>query len=77
MSYIENSLLRNQVLCSGHMVFFSIINHRAKRGGSLFQGGSGREEGREATPHGDAAPLARLQSDPGDAGGLASVRQFS
>ena len=27
------------------------INHRAKRGGSLFQGGSGeRERGREATP---------------------------
>ena len=28
-------------------VFF---NHRAKRGGSLFQGGSGGEGGREATP---------------------------
>ena len=27
-----------------------LINHRAKRGGSLFQGGSGGEEGREATP---------------------------
>ena len=26
-----------------------IINHRAKRGGSLFQGGSSREEGRQAT----------------------------
>ena len=27
------------------------MNHRAKRGGSLFQGGSGeRERGREATP---------------------------
>ena len=30
---------------------FRFINHRAKRGGSLFQGGSGeRERGREATP---------------------------
>ena len=28
-----------------------LFNHRAKRGGSLFQGGSGeRERGREATP---------------------------
>ena len=40
-----------------------IINHRAKRGGSLFEGGSAEEEG--------------WRSDPYVAGGLASVRQFS
>ena len=45
------------------LLFKGLFNHRAKRGGSLFQGGSGKEEG--------------SRSDPMVAGGSPSVRQFS
>ena len=54
-----------------------LINHRAKRGGSLFQGGSGeRERGREATPPVGAKPPPRSRSDPLLAVGYPSVRGF-
>ena len=42
--------------------FLTFFNHRAKRGGSLFQGGSGEEEG--------------SRSDPQVAVGYPSVRRF-
>ena len=32
------------------MGLFQFFNHRAKRGGSLFQGGSGKEEGSRRDP---------------------------
>ena len=71
----------------GYFLFpaFFLINHRAKRGGSLFQGGSGgTERGHEATPPlGGATPPhlvakqpPRSRSDPSIAGGFASVRRF-
>ena len=46
----------------GPLYKLKFFNHRAKRGGSLFEGGSGREEG--------------SRSDPNIAGRFASVRQF-
>ena len=45
------------------LVAKKFVNHRAKRGGSLFQGGSGKEEG--------------SRSDPKIAVGYPSVRWFS
>ena len=39
----------------------TLINHRAKRGGSLFQGGSGEEEGSRSDPSpGGEAPTTPL-----------------
>ena len=57
------------------LVFF---NHRAKRGGSLFQGGSAkRERGREATsPPVGTKPPPRSRSDPYFGVGYPSVRRF-
>ena len=53
------------------------INHRAKRGGSLFQGGSAEGEGAWSDPPiGGGAPQTRSQSDPYFGVGYPSVRQF-
>ena len=56
-------------------IFF--VNHRAKRGGSLFQGGSGeRERGAKRPPHVGAKPPLKSRSDPLLAVGYPSVRGF-
>ena len=53
------------------------VNHRAKRGGSLFQGGSGEREGsRSDAPPVGAKPPVRSRSDPLLAVGYPSVRGF-
>ena len=49
-----------------------VINHRAKRGGSLFQGGSGGEERLRSHPlHGGEAPPSWSRSDFNLYGGVA------
>ena len=63
---------------SYYFVLSKLINHRAKRGGSLFQGSSGEERGRGATPPwGGEAPQTRSRSDPYFGVGYPSVRRFS
>ena len=54
-------------------VFF---NHRAKRGGSLFEGGSRDEERSRSDPPGGAEPPFMVVKRPYIARGLPSVRQF-
>ena len=38
------------------ILLITFINHRAKRGGSLFQGGSGEEERSRSNPPGGRSP---------------------
>ena len=50
-TFIRVGTLIRHCIAAGEEVYEMFVNHRAKRGGSLFQGGSGeRERGREATP---------------------------
>ena len=53
------------------------INHRAKRGGSLFQGGSGGEDRSRSDPQGGRSPLPMVAKRPLGCRGFTSVRQFS
>ena len=57
--------------------FTGFVNHRAKRGGSLFQGGSAEGEGAWSDPPiGGEAPQTRSRSDPYFGVGYPSVCQF-
>ena len=58
--------------------FESFFKHRAKRGGSLFQGGSVEREGsqNDPPPGGGEAPPPRSRSDPYFGVGYPSVRRF-